>query len=257
MLGRFGRVVMTLLLVAEAIASGDASAATIRRTCRDGVIADRSGRVTTSCDVDRQCDGRCSFELPVCDGTSCQTRTFSVPIRGARTERMAVSLGAAPARVLLRCRPTPRSVRCVPPVTTTTTTVGGPTTTMGSGLPGPTTSTSLRLVGRASTSSTSTTTSTSGTGPSSSSTTTSLVPIPCEGDVDCDGLSSACAQGFCARDQLCAQSCFCVTPDRERTCALDEAVPCLTPNDCPRFVGDGCRLCYLNRCVIAPAPACF
>jgi len=63
--------------------------------------------------------------------------------------------------------------------------------------------------------------------------------------------------GFCGFDQFCKQACFCVRPDSEPTCVLDEAAICLTPADCPRLVGDECRLCYLNRCVTAPAPACF
>lgn len=259
MRGVSGRVVV-LLVLAVAIAAGDASARAIRRLCRDGVIAnrtDRSGRLTMSCDVDHQCDGICSFELPVCDAATCQTQTFAVPVRSARPERMALTPGAAPVKLVLRCRPTPRSVLCIAPATTSTTTMAG-----GGGggghLPRQTTTTQGAIVASTtSTTSTITTTSTSCT--FASTTTTSLVPVPCQGDFDCDGFSSACAIGFCGFDELCKQTCFCLRPDGERTCVLDEALPCLTPADCPRLIGDRCHLCYLNRCVTAPAPVpgCF
>ena len=255
--------VVVVLVVAAAIAADDASARTIRRLCRDGVIADRtSGRVTTSCDVDHQCDGTCSFELPVCDATACQTQTFTVPARSTRPERMALTPGAAPAKLMLRCRPTPRSLRCIPPATTSTTTtlIGGPTTTIAGGGGGGqiplSTTTTLGLV-RGTTSSTSSTTSTSSVFASSTTTSTSLVPVPCQNDFDCDGFSSACAIGFCGRRQLCEQLCVCVGPDHERTCAPDEAASCLTPADCPRVIGEACRACYLNLCVTTPAPGCF
>src|SRR6187401_2248859 len=123
---------------------------------------------------------------------------------------------------MLRCRPTPRSVLCIPTATTSTTTIGGPTTTMAGGGGGGhfprQTTTTQGLIG-ASTTSTITTTSTSCT--FASSTTTSLVPVPCQGDFDCDGFSSACAIGFCGFDELCKQTCFCLRPDGERTCVLD------------------------------------
>ena len=254
-----GRVVV-LVVVAAAIAANDASARTIRRVCRDGVIAGRTGRVTTSCDVDHQCDGTCSFELPVCDATTCQTQTFTVPVRSTRPERLALTPGAAPAKLMLRCRPTPRSLRCIAPATTTTTTVGGPTTTSAGGGGGGQipllTTTTLGLV-RGTTTSTSTTPSTSSTF-ATSSTTTSLVPVPCQNDFDCDGFSSTCAVAFCGVRQLCEQACVCRRPDGERTCEVAEAALCLTPADCPGPIGrDVCRVCYLNRCVTEPAPACF
>jgi len=259
-----GRVVV-LVVVAAAFAADDASARTIRRLCRDGVIANRtdgSGRVTTSCDVDHQCDGTCSFELPVCDATTCQTQTFTVPAKSTRPERMALAPGAAPAKLMLRCRPTPRSLRCIPPVTTSTVTtsttmIGGPTTTMAGGGQIPlVTTTSLGLVRGTTTSSSTTTKSTSSTF-ATSTTTTSLMPVPCQNDFDCDGFSSACATGFCGLRQLCEQTCECVRPDRARTCEPDEAARCLTPADCPRLIGDACRVCYLNLCVTASAQACF
>jgi hypothetical protein len=252
MRGVSGRV-MVLLALAAAIAAEDASARAIRRLCRDGVIAnrtDRSGRLTMSCDVDHQCDGICSFELPVCDAATCQTQTFTVPVRSARTERMALTPGAAPAKLVLRCRPTPRSVQCFAPATTSTTTIGGG----GGGHFPRQTTTTQGLVSPTSTTST-TTTSTSCTFASSTSTT--LVRVPCQGDFDCDGFSSACAIGFCGFNELCGQTCVCLRPDSEPTCVPEEAAPCLIPADCPRLIGDGCRLCYLNRCVTAPAPGCF
>jgi hypothetical protein len=259
MRGLSGRAVV-LLVVAAAVAADDASARTIRRLCRDGVIANRtnpSERQTTSCDVDNQCDGVCSFELPVCDGTTCQTQTFTVPAKSTRPERVALTPGAAPAKLMLRCRPTPRSLRCIPPVTTSTTTIGGPTTTMAGGGHVPRQTTTTQGLVRGTTSSTSSTTSTSSIF-ASSTTSTSLVPVPCQGDFDCDGFSSPCAIPFCGIDELCKQTCVCLRPDRERTCELDEATPCLTPADCPRLIGgDGCRVCYLNRCVTTPAPGCF
>jgi hypothetical protein len=127
---------------------------------------------------------------------------------------------------------------------------------MGGGhLPNPTTSTSIGPSRRSTTSSTSTTTSTLDTLVTSTSTT--LPFIPCQNDFQCDGLSTVCAVPFCDDDEACSRICVCVRPDRERTCELAEATPCLTPADCPRPIGDGCRLCYLNRCVTAPAPGCF
>ena len=258
MRGLSGGVVVVVLVVAAAIAADGASARTIRRLCRDGVIADRtSGRVTTSCDVDHQCDGTCSFELPVCDATSCQTQTFTVPARSTRPERMALTPGGAPAKLMLRCRPTPRSLRCIPPATTSTTIIGGPTTTIAGGGGGGQiplqTTTTLGLV-RGTTTSTSTTFGTSSTFPSST-TTTSLVPVPCQNDFDCDGFSSSCAVGFCGLRHICEQACVCLRRDGDRTCVPEVAALCLTPADCPR-TRDQCRLCYLNLCVTAPAPAC-
>jgi len=255
-----GGVVVALLALAATIAADDASARTIRRVCRDGVIANRtdgSGRLTASCDVDHECDGTCSFELPVCDATTCRTQTFTVPARSTRAERMALTAGAAPAKLMLRCRPTPRSLRCIPPATTSTTTIGGPTTTTPGGghIPLQTTTT-IGLVRGTSTSTSSTTMSTSSTF-ASRTTTTSLVPVPCQNDLDCDGFSSTCTVGFCGFRQLCEQTCVCVRPDNDRTCELVEAALCLTPADCPRAIGNECRVCYLNRCVTAPAPACF
>ena len=60
-----GGVVVAFIALAATIAAESASARTIRRLCRDGVVADRTDRSgrTTSCDVDQQCDGTCSFEL--------------------------------------------------------------------------------------------------------------------------------------------------------------------------------------------------
>jgi hypothetical protein len=115
MRGLSGRVVVLLVSVV-AMAAGDASARTIRRLCRDGVIGirtDRSGNVTTACDVDHQCDGICSFELPVCDATTCETQTFAVPVRSRRPERMALTPGAGEGRAALSpdaaLAPMPRS----------------------------------------------------------------------------------------------------------------------------------------------------
>ena len=252
-------VVVALLALAATIAADDAAARTIRRLCRDGVIANGSGRLTTACDVDHECDGTCSFELPVCDATTCQTHTFTVPARTTRPERVALTPGGAPAKLMLRCRPTPRSLRCIPPATTTTTTIGGPTTTTqgddGGHIPLQTTTT-VRLV-RATTTSTTSSTSTSSIVVNSTTTSTSLAPVPCQNDFDCDGFSSACAIAFCGLRDRCEQACVCLSPDHERTCDLDEAATCLTPADCPRTIGDACRVCYLNRCVTAPGPGCF
>src|SRR5262249_23749237 len=153
-----------------------------------------------------------------------------------RPERMALTPGGARARLLLRCRATPRSLRCIPPATTTTTTIlGGSTTTMaddGGGQIPLQTTTTIGLV-RGTTSST-TSRSTPSIILSSSTTTTSLVPVPCQTDFDCDGFSSACAIGFCGVRHLCEQACVCIRPDQKRTCEPDEAVECLTPADCPR-----------------------
>jgi hypothetical protein len=261
MRGLSGRV-MVLLVLAAAIAADDAAARTIRRLCRDGVIADRtdrSGRLTTSCDVDQQCDGTCSFAIPVCDATTCRTQTFTVPVRTTRPERMALTPGAAPAKLMLRCRPTPRSLRCIAPTTTSTTTIDGSTTTIADGGGGggqiPRQTTTTRGLIHASTTSTLTTTSTPCT--CASTTTTSLVPVPCQGDFACDGFSSACAIGFCGVRQLCEQTCVCIRPDHERTCDVDEAATCLTPADCPSLIGNRCHVCYLNLCVAASAQSCF
>ena len=260
-----GRVLVMLAFAAATFAAEGASALTIRRSCRDGIVGqrtDQAGRLTTSCDTDRQCDGTCSFTMPLCDAAGCRTETITVPVRSAQLTRKALSTGATPTRLLLRCRPTPRSVGCLPPATTSTTTttiIGGPTTTRGTNVPGQTTtSTTIGLIRHPRITSTTTTTGASTSFPFPSITTTSLIPIPClGGDRECDGLSTACAMGFCGFDQFCKQAFFCVRPDSEATCVLDEAAICLTPADCPRLVGDECRLCYLNRCVTAPAPACF
>ncbi len=258
----FARLLVVVALVAAPIVASDASARTMRRSCRDGVLAQRSSP-DVSCDVDGRCDGVCSFSVPVCDASTCRNETVTVPAHATRRERVAVETGAAPRMVVLRCR-APRTAECITITVTTTTgmtsttgvttTTGATTTTRFPHPPAPTTSTTRGLV-NASSSTSSTTTSTSIFVPSSTS--TSIVPIPCGTDADCDGLATACAVGVCRMDGLCAQTCVCVTPDLDRTCALEEATPCLTPDDCPGLGGGVCRVCYLNLCVTAPAPACF
>jgi hypothetical protein len=248
MLGTSGRVLVLLAFVAAAVTAEDASARTLRRSCRDGLVAqgtDHSGLLAMPCDIDGQCDGVCSFELPVCGTSPCQAATFTVPVGSTRRERIALEPGAVPTKLVLRCRATPRSVPC-----TTVTTTTGP-----AHQPGLTTTTRLRLVGPETTSSTSTTTSASSTIPTSTTAPTSQ--IPCQRDADCDGLATACAVGFCGIDETCMQTCVCLTPELDRTCSLAATQPCLTPADCPAAADAACRVCYLNLCVTAPAPACF
>ena len=254
MLGASGRLLVVLTLAAAGITAEDASARRVRQSCRDGVIAhraDRSGRATVSCDVDGRCDGVCSFEIPVCTASTCTSGTFTVPVRTTRREDIVVEPGAAPTKFVLRCRPTPRVVRCV----TVTTTTSGPTTTGPAHLPGLTTTTRTGPVGPTSTSSTTTTTGASFT-IGSSTTTSSTLPIPCLRDADCDGLATACAVSSCGANGICVQTCVCVTPELDRTCSLDDAATCLTPDDCPGRDIIACRVCYLNRCVTAPGPGC-
>jgi hypothetical protein len=254
MLGTSGRVLVMLAFVAAAVTAEDASARTLRRSCRDGLIAqrtDHSGLLAMPCDIDGQCDGVCSFDLPVCGTSGCQAETFSVPVGSTRREQIAVEPGAAPTKLVLRCRATPRSVPCA----TVTTTTGGPTTTGPAHQPGLTTTTRLRRVGPETTSSTTTTTSASSTIPTSTTAPTLL--IPCQRDADCDGLATACAVGFCGIDETCVQTCVCLTPELDRTCSLAATQPCLTPADCPRPGDASCVVCYLNLCVTEPAPACF
>jgi hypothetical protein len=249
MLGPSGRVLVLLAFVATAVTAEDASARTLRRSCRDGLAAertDRSGLLGVSCDVDGQCDGLCSFEVPVCGTSPCQAVTLTVPVGSTRRERIAVEPGAAPAKLVLRCRPTPPSVPCA---TTTT-------TTSPAHEPGPTTTTRPRLVRPDTTSSTTVTVSTSSTVPTSTSTTAPAFLIPCRRDADCDGLATACAVGFCGIDETCVQVCTCLTPELDRTCSPAAAMPCLTPADCPGPDDAACRVCYLNLCVTEPAPAC-
>jgi len=254
MLGSSGRVLVMLAFVTASVAAEDASARTLRRSCRDGLIAqrtDRSGLLAMSCDIDGQCDGVCSFELPVCETSPCQTGTFTVPVGRTRRESIAVEPGAAPTKLVLRCRATPRSVPCA----TVTTTTGGPTTTRPAHHPGLTTTTRVGRVQPETTSSTTTTTSTSFTIPTS--TTTIEFLIPCQRDADCDGLATACAVSFCGVDETCVQTCVCLTAELDRTCSLIAAMPCLTPADCRGPDDAVCSVCYLNRCVTDPAPACF
>ncbi len=258
MLGASRFVLVVVTVVAAALTVGDASARTIRRSCRDGAIAERSGQGLVACDVGATCDDACAFELPVCGSESCQSETLTVPAGRTRRERLAVSAGAAPSTLVLRCRPAFRRAGCI---VVTTTTVA--TTTSSTGFPGgpsgPTTTT-VRLVGPSTTSST-TVASTSSTIPIPTTTTLLVIPsrIQCGGDVDCDGLATACAVGFCADDGFCAQACFCLTTNRGPTCSLDVARPCLTPNDCRDAdqPNGACRVCYLNRCTIALALECF
>lgn len=244
------RVFVVLALAAVPITAGDASARTIRRSCRDGARTPRANP-GVSCDVGAQCDGICSFSVPVCGASTCQDETLTVPVGSTRRERIAVEAGAAPAMLVLRCR-AGRTAECVTITVTTTTAVS--TTTRFAHRPERTTTTTRGLVNPSSSTS-STTTSTSVFMPSSTS--TSIVPIPCGTDADCDGLATACTVGVCTIDSLCAQICVCVTPDLDRTCALEEATPCLVPDDCPGLGDAACRVCYLNLCVTAPAPACF
>ncbi|HXJ34093.1 MAG TPA: hypothetical protein VMS22_08625 [Candidatus Eisenbacteria bacterium] len=256
------RCVLLFTVVAAAMTVGDVSARTIRRSCRDGATADRaerSGQGLVACDVGATCDDACTFELPVCGPESCQTEAFTVPAGRTRRERLVVSPGAAPATLVLRCRPALRRASCIV-VTTTTVTTTTSTTGFPGGPSGPITTTSVRLVGPSTTSST-TVASTSSTIPIPTTTTLLVIPsrIPCGGDVDCDGLATACAVGFCADDGFCAQACFCLTTNRGPTCSPDVARPCLTPNDCldADQPDRACRVCYLNRCTIALAPECF
>jgi hypothetical protein len=243
------RMFVVLALASVPITAGDASARTIRRSCRDGVSTHRANP-DVSCDVGGQCDGICSFSVPVCGASTCQDETLAVPVGSTRRERIAVEPGAGPTTLVLRCRPTGRDAECV----TVTTTTGGPTTTRFGHLPERTTTTSLGLV-NGSSSTSSTTTSTSSSMPRSTS--TSIMSFPCQTDADCDGLATACAVGVCRPDARCAQTCVCVTPDLDLTCSLDAATLCLTPDDCPELRDGACRVCYLNLCVTAPAPACF
>ena len=259
MLGATRRVIAILTVVAAALTVGEASARTIRRACRDGTIApraERSGQPVVACDVGARCDGACAFELPVCGPESCRAETFSVPAGSTRRERLAVSPGAAPATLVLRCRRTTRLTGCIG--VTTTTTTAGPTTSGAPSLPGPTTTTRLHL-SRASTTSSTTITSPSSTIPTT--TTTIVIPsrIPCLSDADCDGLATACAFGFCADDDFCAQACICLATDLRPTCSLDAARPCLTPSDCLSADDPNptCRVCYLNLCRTVLAPGCF
>jgi hypothetical protein len=243
-----------LAFVAAAVTAQDASARTLRRSCRDGLVAQRtdlSGLLAMSCDIDGQCDGICSFELPVCGTSPCQAGTFTVPVGRTRRERIAVEPGAAPTTLVLRCRATPRSVSCA----TVTTTTGEPTTTSPAHQLGPTTTTRVGLVRSDTTSSTTTTISTSST--ILTSTTAPTVLIPCQRDADCDGLATACAVSFCGVDETCVQTCVCLTPELDRTCSLAAAQQCLTPADCFGPDDAACLVCYLNLCVTDPAPACF
>ena len=248
---RVSRLRVVLTVVVAALTVADASARTIRRSCRDGTSvrrAERSGQVVVACDVDTRCDGACAFEVPVCGPDSCQTETFTVPAGGIRRERLSTSPGAAPARLVLRCRPT---AGCGGSSTTT----GGPGTAGGPRPFQATTSTSIRPV-RPSTTSSSTTTITSST-----ITSTTLIirsRIPCFGDVDCNGLATACAVGFCDEDGFCAQECICRTPDFGPTCFLELARPCLVAGECvgPDDPDPTCRVCYLNLCRNVLVPAC-
>jgi hypothetical protein len=259
MLGASRRVLVVMTVVAAALIVGDASARTIRRSCRDGTSAPRaegSGQPLVTCDVGATCDGACAFELPLCGPESCQVETFNVPAGRTRRERLVVSPGAVPSTLVLRCRPATRRAACIVVTTTTVTTTSGSSTTGGPGGPsGPTTTTRVRLVNPSTTSST-----TSSTFPIPT-TTIPVIPsqIPCLGDRNCDGLATACAVGFCANDGFCAQACFCLTTNRGPTCSLDAARPCLTPDDCLDADGPDptCHVCYLNRCTIALAPECF
>ena len=246
------RLLAIVASVAAALIPGDASARTIRRSCRDGLIAHRTddaGRTNVACDVDGQCDNVCAFEVPLCGASACEATTLTVPVGSTRRERAALSPGAAPTQLVLRCRPTPRIVHCV----TVTTTTSASSTTRPAHLPGPgaTTTTSLPLGVPAAPTSTSTTR----TIPTITTTTT--LAVPCRKDADCNGLDTTCVVGSCSRDFTCVQTCVCVSPRGDRTCVLDFATPCLVPDDCPDLGGSACRLCYLNSCVTAPAPACF
>jgi hypothetical protein len=254
MLGASRRGFIGLALAAAAIMAEDASARTIRRSCRDGLFAhraDRSGRPGMSCDVDGLCDGVCSFELPAYGTSPCEAGTLTVPVGKTRRERIDVEAGAAPTNLVLRCRPTPRLAHCL---TVTTTTTAGPSTTHPVRPARPTTTTGVRLVGPGSTSST-TTISSSSIIPTSSTTSTSL--IPCRTDANCDGLETACSVSFCSSGGTCVQTCVCLTTELDRTCSLDAAAPCLTPADCGDSDDGTCLVCYLNRCVTEPARACF
>jgi len=71
-------------------------------------------------DADAGAGGFCWLSRPGGDGATCQTPTFTVPVGSARPERVALTPGAAPQTLMLRCRPTPRSLRCITPGTTTT-----------------------------------------------------------------------------------------------------------------------------------------
>jgi hypothetical protein len=262
MLGASRRVLVALAVVAAGLTVGDASARTIRRSCRDGTSthrAERSGRVLVACDVGARCDGACTFEVPVCGPASCQAETYTVAAGSTRRERLAVSPGAAPATLALRCRPPARSTGCIGVTTTTvTTTTAGPSTTGAPRPPGPTTTTRVRLVGPSTTSST-TTASTSST--LTTTTTTIVIPsrIPCLGDADCEGLATACAVSFCADDGFCAQVCVCLTTDHRPTCSLDAARPCLTAGECGGAADPDptCRVCHLNLCATVLVPECF
>ena len=244
MLGVSRPVLVVLALAAAAITTADASARIIRRSCRDAVMSSRADAMV-SCDVDLQCDGVCSFEVPVCDASSCRPETFTVPARTTQRVDVAVEPGAAPAKLVLHCRPAPRFVDCTPIATTTSTTAPAHAVT---------TTTRRRLVLRT-TSTSSTSTSTSSTAPTSTSTT--IITIPCGRDPDCDGLASTCSVGVCGVDALCVRICVCVTPRLDRTCSIDDATQCLLPDDCPAADDAACRVCYLNRCVTSPAPSCF
>jgi hypothetical protein len=255
-----GRVLAVLALVAAGLTAGDASARTIRRSCRDGADAHpvaQGSRSLVACDVSAPCDGVCAFEMPVCGPESCETETLAVPAGSIRRERLAVSPGAAPVMLVLRCRPTARATGCVSVTTTSyTTTTGGPTTTGVPQPPGMTTTTRVRL-GRASTTSSTTIATTSST----VTTTTIVIPsrIPCSSDNDCDGLATACAVGFCADTGFCAQLCVCLTPDLAPTCAETAAKGCLAAGECfgAADTNSACRVCYLNVCRRTLLADCF
>jgi len=259
MLGGSSRALAVLAVVAAVLTAGDASTRTIRRSCRDGTIAQRtdlSGRLV-ACDVGARCDGACAFAVPACGPDSCQTETFTVAAGTTRRERLAVSPGAAPATLVLRCRQTRACIGVGSPTITTTTTAESSTT--GAPHPsGPTTTTRLRLV-RASTTSSSTVVSTSSTIPAT--TTTLVIPtrIPCRFQTDCDGLSTACSVGFCTGNGFCAQACVCLTPDLAPTCSLVDAATCLTPGECRDGTepDPNCRVCFLNLCATVLVPQCF
>src|SRR5262249_27619895 len=134
---------LAVIVSCVALAPSIVPARTILRTCRDGALGSSATTSGVRCDVDTQCDDVCSFEIPVCGASTCESQTFAVTMGTSRVERLAIRPGAAPARLVLRCRRPLRRAHCLTVTTTTTT----PETTLpGHQPPPPTTSTTAGLV---------------------------------------------------------------------------------------------------------------
>ncbi len=219
-----------------------AFARTVRRTCRDGVSAARTRAPHVLCDVDGRCDGMCTFVVPTCGATTCSSAVRTALVGDAHVERFVVAPGTAPAMLVLRCRRTPRIVRCV---TITTTTTGPDTTSPGHVPVSPPVTTSTVVLGGPRPGPTTTTT--------TGRVTTTTIPVPCATHADCEALTGPCSVGRCDfHDGVCLQYCVCLTTDLRGTCDVDDAKPCATTLECHPVPGDPCRHCAENRCVTVP-----